>query len=268
MSRLSFSLAPLIEFLDDDLDAVASMPGSAVQAASAAEGVDRPALVARVRTRIVTAHRAEVVRTELRGKLESFGIDPLTELRGADLQALRLAGERLARADLRGADFTASDLSRADLANADLRNAQFVRASLVAANLSGARLDAANLAGADLSDARIAGACFVGATLDNAEGVPEPVRRGARISLEVAGLLQRLCRLDKNAATLPARGGDNALGRAGRLILLGEWDQASSILGAAADQRTALVKALLEMLKGDVDIAGRILAEVKSRIRD
>lgn len=268
MSRLSFTLAPLIEFLDDDLAAVAAMPAAEIRSATAAERVDRPALVVRVRRQIIAAHRAEAVPSALRTKLENFGIDALTELSGADLSSLRLAGERLAQADLRQADFTASDLSRADLSQADLRSAQLVRASLVAANLSGARLEQANLAGADLSDALLAGACFVGARLDDARGVPAAARRGARISPDVAGVLQRLCRLDGKVPTAPARRDDDLLGKAGRLILLGEWDQADSILGPATDQRAALVKVVLEMLKGDIDIAGRILADVKGRMKD
>ena len=62
--------------------------------------------------------------------------------------------------------------------------------------------------------------------------------------------------------------------RAGRLIRQGEWEQAGRLLGVAAPdaarargaERLALVKAMLEMLRGDADIAGRILAEVKARL--
>jgi len=274
MSRLSFTVAPLVEFLDEDLAEVAAMSGAAVRDSSAAAGLDRAGLVLRVRDRLILAHRAEPASGDFRGKLERFGVDALCELGGADLHGLRLAGERLARADLRQVDLSASDLTRADLAEADLRHASLARASLVAADLSGARLDAADLAGADLSNALIVGACFVGATLDGARGVPEAARRGARISAEVAALLRQLCGLDDKP--LPGRRGPAAdhLARAGRLILQGEWEQAARLLGVAAPdaarvrgaERLALVKAMLEMLRGDADIAGRILAEVKARM--
>ena len=41
MSRLSFSIAPLIEFLDEDLAELAALSGAAVRDQSAAEGIDR-----------------------------------------------------------------------------------------------------------------------------------------------------------------------------------------------------------------------------------
>ena len=264
MSRLPFSTAPLIAFLDEDLAEVAAMAQAEVKAASAAEGVSRPRLVGAVRGGIIAAHRNDTRLSGLRRRLETFGVDPLTELGGADLSRMQLAGEKLAGADLRRTDFRRSNLANADLARANLGEANLAEAVLTAANLAGARLDQANLAGADLSRASLAGASFVGASIEGAVGLPEAARRAARISPEVAALLRQLC------GTEPTE----PLSRTGRLILAGEWDEATRLLAKPlprggtpkADklrQSTELVRVMLEMLKGEAHAAAAILAAVR-----
>ena len=55
--------------------------------------------------------------------INGYTIEPVANLRGADLRRADLFGANLRRADLRGADLRRADLFEADLFGADLRGA-------------------------------------------------------------------------------------------------------------------------------------------------
>jgi len=76
-----------------------------------------------------------------------------TNLSGADLRGVNLAGANLHRASFKGSLLGGTDLSGADLRRADLEGAYLRRC-----NLQGARLAGANLDGADMREIDIGGA--------------------------------------------------------------------------------------------------------------
>ena len=105
--------------------------------------------------------------------IENYNIEPLADLRGAnlieaDLSGADLRGANLIGADLRGANLIGADLSGANLIEADLRGANLIEADLRGAYLIGANLSGANLRGADLSGAYLRGAYLRGANLRKA----------------------------------------------------------------------------------------------------
>ncbi|MGY1886410.1 pentapeptide repeat-containing protein [Blastococcus sp. SYSU DS0753] len=73
-----------------------------------------------------------------------------TSLRGVDLSALELSGQRFREADLTDADLRGTDLSRADLDRARLQNAK-----LRGADLRGASTDEVNWRSFELTDVRL-----------------------------------------------------------------------------------------------------------------
>jgi uncharacterized protein YjbI with pentapeptide repeats len=79
---------------------------------------------------------------------ESGVIEPIIDLRTADLS---------------GADLNLADLSGANLSQANLKLVTLIRMNLRHADLSGADLHCANLAGANLSHANLSGADLSGA---------------------------------------------------------------------------------------------------------
>jgi len=88
---------------------------------------------------------------DLRGaNLEGLRI-PFSRWRGANFAATVLRDADLHGVDLQGADFTGADLSGADLSAADLSGARFTRACLNKADLRGAELAGAHFQDADLS---------------------------------------------------------------------------------------------------------------------
>ena len=88
---------------------------------------------------------------DLRGaNLEGLRI-PFSRWRGASFAATVLRDADLHGVDLQGADFTGADLSGADLSAADLSGARFTRACLNKADLRGAELAGAHFQDADLS---------------------------------------------------------------------------------------------------------------------
>ncbi len=85
------------------------------------------------------------------------GINPLTDLKGADLR----------NSDLRKANLRGADLSYANLAGACLEQADLSRANLQGVNLSNANLSNANLSNANLSNAIVQAANFKDAEVYN-----------------------------------------------------------------------------------------------------
>ena len=73
-----------------------------------------------------------------------------TSLRGADLSALDLSGQRFREADLTDADLRGTDLTGADLSRARLQNAK-----LRGADLRGAATDEINWHAFELTDVRL-----------------------------------------------------------------------------------------------------------------
>jgi uncharacterized protein YjbI with pentapeptide repeats len=86
--------------------------------------------------------------------LETSGLQGVkADLRGADLQNIRLDDANLCRADLRGADFENANLQSVNLRGADLRGANLKGANLQNANLHFADFNRANLRDANLQNA-------------------------------------------------------------------------------------------------------------------
>jgi hypothetical protein len=110
--------------------------------------------------------------------MRSLGLDPKSDLAGADLRSADMRGEQLPGADLRAADLTGAVLSKANLEGANLIGASLRQAKLDGANMRGvklvdasiadARLVAADLTGADLSACDLSGADLRGAVLRDA----------------------------------------------------------------------------------------------------
>lgn len=96
------------------------------------------------------------------------GLDPLTDLRGADARGANLSDQDFARADMEGADLHLAQMTRTNLRRAKLRGADLSHANLSQADLSYADLSDANLSHADLSEADLSGALMTGAKLDGA----------------------------------------------------------------------------------------------------
>ncbi len=91
---------------------------------------------------------------DLRGaNLEGLRI-PFSRWRGANFSNTVLSHADLHGADLFRADFSHADLTGTDLRGADLRAANFTGARLSLADLRGARLDGADFSEADLSQTR------------------------------------------------------------------------------------------------------------------
>jgi uncharacterized protein YjbI with pentapeptide repeats len=115
-------------------------------------------------------HQLEMVR-ELLAAVDDFaeilkivGLNPLTDLAGANL-----SGSNLQRAALKGANLHSTNLSEATLNAAELRNADLSHANLSGADLTFADLSRAKLYGADLSRASLSNTNLRDADLSNAD---------------------------------------------------------------------------------------------------
>ncbi len=89
--------------------------------------------------------------------LRSIGVDPKTDLAGADLQDLDLGGEDFTGADLQGAllaraRLQGTNLKLANLRDADLTDVNLTGTNLSMADLTGARFSAETLQDADWGD--------------------------------------------------------------------------------------------------------------------
>jgi hypothetical protein len=93
-------------------------------------------------------------------------VEPVLDLRGADLEEATLSGVTLS-----GAVLDWSTLSEADLSGADLSKAELFDANLSEADLGGADLWRADLRRADLRGAYLGGADLSEATLQDAVGM-------------------------------------------------------------------------------------------------
>jgi uncharacterized protein YjbI with pentapeptide repeats len=90
------------------------------------------------------------------GTIKGYEIEPLADLRGADLSFSELAGADLTGADLRGADLSNCNLASALLVDADLEEADFTGSNLTSADLRGAfGLCDAFLSRANFADAKV-----------------------------------------------------------------------------------------------------------------
>lgn len=116
-----------------------------------------------------------------------------SDLRGADLEFVHLAGglligSRLERASLKHAHLEAADFTSAHLEGADLTNAHLDRADLQFAHMSGSILMNAHLEGADLRGAMLENSHLGGALLAQAR-LNSAYLEGARLR-EAHGLTQ------------------------------------------------------------------------------
>jgi uncharacterized protein YjbI with pentapeptide repeats len=101
--------------------------------------------------------------------LETSGLQGVkADLRGADLQNIRLDDANLCRADLRGADFENANLQSVNLRGAVLRGANLKGANLQNANLHFADFNRANLRDANLQNADLRATLFERADLRGA----------------------------------------------------------------------------------------------------
>jgi hypothetical protein len=100
--------------------------------------------------------------------MRMVGLDPLTDLRHADVRGANLSGQDFTHADLEGADLHLAQMSGTKLSQARLRGANLSHANLSHADLSHADLSDADLSHADLSDADLSGVVLHGANIDGA----------------------------------------------------------------------------------------------------
>jgi uncharacterized protein YjbI with pentapeptide repeats len=91
------------------------------------------------------------------------------DLRGAMLQDANLAGCSLREVDMSRANLHGSDLSSSDLRGANLEGSDLSSAILAGLSLRGALLPGANLQATDLTGANLRGSDLSGASLDRAD---------------------------------------------------------------------------------------------------
>jgi uncharacterized protein YjbI with pentapeptide repeats len=102
--------------------------------------------------------------------LDLSGVDASgRDLRGLNMEAMRLNSATFKGADLRGADFTNANLWEANLNGADLREATFQETYMQGADLRGADLRDATMQGASLVKAQLLHTNLSGAWLVNAD---------------------------------------------------------------------------------------------------
>ncbi len=86
-----------------------------------------------------------------------IGVDPLIDLRGADLREVDLQGAFLLKANMSEADFQYADLRESNLKGANLWRSDLSHANLSKAHLSGAKISEAKLFDADMSQSVLGG---------------------------------------------------------------------------------------------------------------
>lgn len=154
----------LMQFLDDDADALVAMPEQSVVDGLADVGLTPQRIRDGVIGTLTSGHRGRPLPTFF-GSLRGLGIDLNKDLVGKDLSMLGLSGEDVSGADLSHCDLSGSDLSGADLSGAKLVEARLVDASLANARLDGADLSYANVESADLAFGSFSGVVFDGVDL-------------------------------------------------------------------------------------------------------
>lgn len=92
---------------------------------------------------------------------ENDGLD----LRGRNLESVRLSGETLTNCDFRGCSLRGADLSNCDLTGSDFTGASLWDANLSGANLTGCKFRCADLWSASFKGANCTGANFSGADI-------------------------------------------------------------------------------------------------------
>ena len=153
----------LMQFLDDDADALVAMPEQSIVEGLADVGLTPQRVRDGVIGTLTTGHRGRPLPTFF-GSLRGLGIDLNKDLVGKDLSMLGLSGE-----DVSGADLSHCDLSGSDLSGADLSGAKLVKARLVDASLANAKLDGADLSYANIEGADLAFGSFAGVVLDGVD---------------------------------------------------------------------------------------------------
>ncbi|HEY5602601.1 MAG TPA: pentapeptide repeat-containing protein, partial [Gammaproteobacteria bacterium] len=118
------------------------------------------------------------------------------DLRGANLQAVRLLS-----AILNGANLTGVDLSKSDLRRANLSGAQLIESNLSFANLYTTNFNKANLRNASLSETDLTEACFRNADLQGADFIMSKLIRADLSGANLIGADLRLANLYRSNFT-------------------------------------------------------------------